>query len=127
VCQFIAAQAQVDLEAHGGRNPLADQASRITISPSRSAEDDELEEMRGEPDGWVSHEEGVRKMRQATGHALPDTIVTDGDGNVVGDTLTAEQPEAAGPAPANPEGSFEAFMSMFGGGGTPPPRGPVPG
>lgn len=127
MCQFIAAQAPVDLKEHGGKNPLAEQASRITITPARTAGDDELDEMRGEPDGWVTHEEGVRRMRQAAGTSLPDTLVTDDAGNVVGDALTSEKAEPQEPAAANAAGSFESFMTMFGGGGTPPPRGPVPG
>jgi hypothetical protein len=122
---------QFDLDKTAGRNPLADLAAEISLFPQQTAEDDELDEMRGEPEGWVTHEEGMRRMRQAAGgSAAPsaplDTLTADADGNVVGTTLTAEQPGPGESAGANAPGSFESFMTMFGGGGTPAPRGPVP-
>jgi hypothetical protein len=71
-------------------------------------------------------------MRKAAGgSAAPsratDTLVVDGDGNVTGSVMTAEKaPEEQAAADTNAPGSFEAFMLAFGGGGQPPPRGPVP-
>jgi hypothetical protein len=133
LCHFIAATVQFDLDKTGGRNPLSDLAAEISIRPpAKSPEDDELDRMRGEPDGWVTHEEGMRRMRKAAGgSAAPsratDTLTVDADGNVTGSALTSElAPEEQAAADANAPGSFEAFMLAFGGGGTPPPRGPIP-
>ena len=124
---------QFDLEKTGGRNPLADLASEISIRPpGRSAEDDELDRMRGESDGWVTHEEGMRRMRKAAGgSAAPsratDTLTVDADGNVTGSVLTSElAPEEQEAADANAPGSFEAFMLAFGGGGDTPAAGAHP-
>jgi pyridoxal biosynthesis lyase PdxS len=124
---------QFDLEKTGGRNPLSDLAAEISIrAPAKSPEDDELDRMRGESTGYVTHEEGMRQMRKAAGgSATPsratDTLTVDADGNATGSTLTSEvAPEEQAAADANAPGSFEAFMLAFGGGGTPPPRGPIP-
>jgi hypothetical protein len=124
---------QFDLDKTGGRNPLADLASEISIRPPAvTAEDDELNRMRGEADGWVPHEEGMRRMRKAAGgSAAPsratDTLRVDAEGNMTGSVLTSElAPEEQEAADANAPGSFEAFMMAFGSGGRPPPRGPIP-
>jgi hypothetical protein len=148
ICLFIGRQAQVDLKAHGGRNPLVDDALEMSIFPQpRSQEDEELDELRGEYTGHVTHEEGQRLMRESTMAAKverirerphrprprkpepkPDTAEVDEDGNFIGYALGEQKVEEAAPGggPSNGPGSFEAFMQMFGGGGQPAPRGPIP-
>jgi hypothetical protein len=129
-CQFIAATfVEYDPDKTGGKNPLSDIAADIRIHPERSSEDDELERMRGERTGYVSHEEGARMMRGGPKTApKTDTIEIDEDGNVVGAALSAPgSEESSSEGMAEPQaGSFEAFMRMFGSGGMPPPTGPVP-
>jgi hypothetical protein len=122
ICQFVAAAAPVT----GDSNPLLDAAAAISVTLPGERGDDELDEMRGEPTGYVTHEEGMRRMRQAAGSAPVDNLSVDSDGNVTGDTLTAEQPDLGKAADANAPGSFEMFMNLLGNGGTPAPRGPVP-
>src|SRR6202012_5275854 len=88
---FIAAQAQV--ERKNGRKPLVDMVSQISILGP--PQDSELDSIRG---GKVA-----------------DRIEDDPRfGRVAAD------PEHGGEA-ENSTGSFEAFFSMFGGGGAPPP------
>jgi hypothetical protein len=93
ICTFIGAQAMVDPDKHGGRNPLVDAAQDISIfagaSPRERQELElELEAMRGEKvaDDW------------------------------------RDDPRLQKPVPADPErgveaanaaGSFEGFMKFF--------------
>lgn len=53
ICTFIGAQAMVDTDKHGGRNPLVDAAVRLSIfgggeTPEQQEIERELDEMRGE-------------------------------------------------------------------------------
>jgi hypothetical protein len=92
VCAFIGAQAWVDTSKHGGRNPLLDAAGDIDIFGKAESE---LDAIRG-PKVADRLEDDPR-----LGYAKAD-------------------PEK-GVEAANSAGSFEAFMTMFGG----PP--PIPG
>jgi hypothetical protein len=92
VCQFIAMQAQVDTSKTGGRNPLLDLASDIDIFGGKSGEQRALDELRG-PKVADSIEDDPRFGKIA---ADPDT----------------------GQEASNGQGSYESFMTMFGG---PPP------
>lgn len=92
VCQFIASQAQIDTSKTGGRNPLLDLAMDIDIFGTRSEEQRALDELRG-PKVADSIEDDPRFGPTA---ANPDT----------------------GQEADNGQGSYEAFMTMFGG---PPP------
>lgn len=128
MCLFIAQQAQVDIKAHGGRNPLIEQALELSIFPP---EDDELDELRGERTGYVTDQEGRRMMREAATEQRPgrvkptgeDTVEVDGEGNFVGYALGAQEVTEAAPggAQGNGPGSFEAFMATFAGGVIPGP------
>lgn len=81
----------VDTKEHGGRNPLVDLAASLSILPT--AEDIELAKMRGEK--------------------VADRLEDDPRfGKVAADP-------ASGVEAANGQGSFEAFMGMF---GAPPPQ-----
>jgi hypothetical protein len=95
VCFFIGAQAQVDTRRTGGRNPLVDLAQDIDIFGGRTSEEQELDAIRGP---------------MVARHAADDPRVA----------MVAADPEH-GVEAGNPQGSFEAFMTMFGG----PP--PIPG
>lgn len=136
IALFIAQSTPVDLDKHGGRNPLVDAAMQLTLLPDE--EDEELAEMRGEQTGNVTDEEGRKLMaargktaRQRTKKGVPtthaplqDTIQVDKDNNVIGVGIgvTPESfTEREFGEQATP-GSFEAFMRMFGGGGAPGPR-----
>jgi hypothetical protein len=92
VCQFIGAQAQVDPSKHGGRNPLVDAAMAVSIFGEKSAEELELERIRG-PQVAARLEDDERFAQRAA------------------------DPEA-GVEASNAAGSYEAFMAMMGG---PPP------
>jgi hypothetical protein len=92
ICSFIGAQALVDTEKTGGRNPLVELAHSIDILGKRSPEEQELDRIRG-PRVADSIEQDPRFARVA---ANPDT----------------------GQEAANAAGSYEAFMAMMGG---PPP------
>jgi hypothetical protein len=92
VCQFIGAQAMVDTKAHGGRNPLVELAASIDILGAKSAEEQELDRIRG-----------------------PKVADSIGDDPRFG--KVAADP-AAGVEASNAAGSYEAFATMFGG---PPP------
>ena len=93
-CTFIGAQAQIDTEQTGGRNPLVDLAQSLDILGGKTQDERELDEMRGPrvADRW---EEDPR--------------------------LQASRPVAADPAhgieASNPDGSFEALIRLMGGGG----------
>jgi hypothetical protein len=92
VCSFIAAQAPVDTERHGGRNPLFDLAQAISILGEKSDAERELDAMRGEK--------------------VADRIEDDPRlGKVAADPEQGVEAD-------NGQGSYEAFMTMFGG---PPP------
>jgi hypothetical protein len=92
VCTFIGAQAQIDPDKHGGRNPLVDAAQALDILGGRTPEE-ELDRMRG-PRVADRIEDDPRFARVA---ADP----------------------AKGIEAANPDGSFEAMMHMLGGGTSP--------
>lgn len=92
VCQFIGAQAMVDTKAHGGKNPLVELAASIDIFGGKSPEEQELDRIRGPK--------------------VADSIEDDPRFGKV-----AADPEA-GVEADNGQGSYEAFMTMFGG---PPP------
>lgn len=93
MCSFIGAQAWVDVKAHGGRNPLVDAALELSIFGERSEAERELDEIRG-PMVARDVKDDPRISPQA---ADPNKGV-----------------EAS-----NPDGSFEAFFAMFGGGARP--------
>jgi hypothetical protein len=90
VCVWIGAQAQIDTEKTGGRNPLVDMAQELDILGGKSDRDRELDAIRGEKvaDDWRDD------PRIAPVAADPDKGV-----------------EAA-----NPAGSLEAMLAMMGGG-----------
>jgi hypothetical protein len=69
VCQFIGAQAQVDVSKHGGRNPLVEMAAAIDILGGRSAEERELDRIRGPKvaDHWQDDPDGPAAARPRTG------------------------------------------------------------
>ena len=87
----------IDVDKHGGRNPLMDMAADIDILGRKSPEEIELEKMRG-PVVARSIEEDPRFAKVA---ANPDT----------------------GQEASNAAGSYEAFMAMMG--GPPPMPGPA--
>jgi hypothetical protein len=90
VCVFIGAQAQIDTEKTGGRNPLVDAAKELDIFGGKSGRDKELDAIRGEKvaDDWRDD------PRLAPVAADPEKGV-----------------EAS-----NASGSFEAMLAMMGGG-----------
>lgn len=95
VCQFIGAQAMIDTDKTGGKNPLVELAQSIDILGNKSPEEQELDRIRGPK--------------------VADSIADDPRfGKVAADPDTGQEA-------ANGQGSFEAFMTMFGG----PP--PIPG
>lgn len=95
VCQFIGAQAMVDTKRHGGKNPLVELAASIDIFGGKSPEERELDRIRGPK--------------------VADSVQDDPRfGKVAADP-------AAGVEADNGQGSYEAFLTAFGG----PP--PVPG
>ena len=47
ICSFIGAQAPVDVDKHGGRNPLVEMAASIDIFGTKSPEEQELDRIRG--------------------------------------------------------------------------------
>jgi hypothetical protein len=93
VCSFIGAQAMVDTEKHGGRNPLVDAAQAISIT--------------GEPD------EAERQLSLIRGEKVADRL--EDDPRL--DLKVAADPEH-GVEADNTSGSYEALMQMFAG---PPP------
>lgn len=92
VCQFIGAQAQVDVGKHGGRNPLVDMAQSIDILGGKTPEERELDRIRG-PRMYDRAEDDHRLGK------------------------TAADP-AAGVEASNAAGSYEAMLAAFAG---PPP------
>lgn len=92
VCQFIGAQAQVDISKHGNRNPLVEAAMAVSIFGEKSPEELELDRIRG-PQVAARMEDDERFARRA---ADPENGV-----------------EAS-----NAAGSYEAFLALMGG---PPP------
>jgi hypothetical protein len=95
VCAFIGMQAQVDPDKHGGRNPLVELAAAIDITGSRTEEERQLDALRGE---------------QVAADWRDDPRLQQ----------VAADPEQ-GVEAANAQGSYEAFMTMF---GAPPPAAP---
>jgi hypothetical protein len=92
ICSFIGAQAMVDTEKHGGRNPLVELAASLDIFGVKSPEEQELDRIRGP---------------MVAAHVEDDPRF----GKVAAD------PEA-GVEASNSPGSYEAFMATMGG---PPP------
>lgn len=92
VCQFIGAQAMIDTEKTGGKNPLVELAQSIDILGGKSPEEQELDRIRGEKVADRIEDD----PRFAKVAADPDT----------------------GTEAANGQGSYEAFLMAFGG---PPP------
>ena len=90
VCSFIGAQAQIDTEKTGGRNPLVDAAQALDILGGKTEEEKELDRIRG-PRVADRIEDDPRFSR------------------VAADPHKGVEAE-------NPQGSFEAFMAMMGGG-----------
>jgi len=88
VCSFIGAQAMIDTDKHGGRNPLVELAAAIDIFGHKTDAERELDEMRGE--------------------RVADRLEDDPRFAKV-----AADP-AQGVEAANGPGSFEALASMFG-------------
>ena len=93
VCSFIGAQAQIDTEKTGGRNPLVDAAQALDILGGKTEEEKELDRIRG-PRVADRIEDDPRFSR------------------VAADPRKGVEAE-------NPQGSFEAFMAMMGGGTSP--------
>jgi hypothetical protein len=93
VCTFIGAQAQIDTEKTGGRNPLVEMAQSLDILGGKSEAERALDEMRG-PKVADRMEDDPRLQTTRPVAADPDQGV-----------------EAA-----NPAGSLEAMIQMFGGG-----------
>ncbi len=93
VCVWIGAQAQIDPDEHGGRNPLVDMAQELDILGGRSVAEKELDAIRGEK--------------------VADRIEDDPRFSRV------PADPGKGVEAANPDGSFEAMMRMFGGGASP--------
>lgn len=87
----------IDPDQHGGRNPLVDLAQSIDFLGGKSAAERELDAMRGEK--------------------VADRLEDD-------PRLQLSKPVPADPErgveAANPQGSFEAFIAMMGGGVGPP-------
>jgi hypothetical protein len=94
VCTWIGAQAWIDTEKTGGRNPLVDLAQQLDFTGGRDEAEEELDRIRG-PKVADRIEDDPRFAPVA---ADPDKGV-----------------EAS-----NPEGSFEAMIRMLGGGMGPP-------
>ena len=94
ICTWIGLQAPVDRDKHGGRNPLVDAAQDLNVF-GKSDRQRELEKVAGEQVAADWHDD-PRLHAQA---ADP----------------------AQGVEASNPEGSFEAFIRMFGGPPVPPP------
>lgn len=95
VCTFIGAQAMVDTDKTGGRNPLVDAAQDLDIlgGGARSEAERELDEMRGPMVARRAEDDPRLQM------AWP----------------VAADPEA-GVEASNPAGSFEGFLTLMGGG-----------
>jgi hypothetical protein len=93
ICQFIGAQAWIDTDKTGGRNPLVDAAMEIDIFGGRSERDILLDQIRGE---------------KVADRAEDDPRIS----------KVAADPKA-GVEAANPSGSFEAMLRMFSGGARP--------
>lgn len=98
MCTWIGAQAMIDTEKTGGRNPLVDAAQDLDIFGGRSAEDQERE----------------AELDAIRGEKVADRIEDDPRFSKV-----AADP-AKGVEASNPDGSFEAMLRMFGGGMGPP-------
>lgn len=92
VCQFIGAQAQIDISKTGGRNPLMEAAMAVSIFGEKTDEERELDRIRG-----------------------PQVAADVRDDPRFG--KVAADPEA-GVEASNSAGSYEAFLAMMGG---PPP------
>lgn len=94
ICTWIGMAAPVDIDKHGGRNPLVDAAQELDIFGTKTQRDRELDELRGE------------------------VVAADWK-----DDPRLQRPVAADPVngveASNPDGSFEAFMGMMGGGPRP--------
>lgn len=95
ICQFIGAQAWVDTDKSGGRNPIVDAAMRIDI---------------------FAKEDGSKDLDELRGEKVADRPEEDS-------RLQTARPVAADPRAgveaANPEGSYESMMRLFGGGPRP--------
>ena len=94
MCIWIGAQAQIDPDKTGGRNPLVDAAQELDIFAGSSERDRERE----------------RELDAIRGPKVADRIEDDPRFSKV-----AADPER-GVEAANPDGSFEAMIAMFGGG-----------
>lgn len=94
VCTFIGAQAQIDPDRHGGRNPLVDAAQALDILGGQDEAERELDAIRGPKvaDRW---EDDPRLARPV-----------------------AADPEL-GVEAANSDGSFERLMRLMNGGTRP--------
>lgn len=92
VCQFIGAQAMIDVSKHGGKNPLVETALAISIFGDRTPEQAEQDRIRGPV--VARHVQDDARFQQV-----------------------AADPEA-GVEASNAAGSYEAFLAMMGG---PPP------
>ena len=93
VCSFIGAQAQIDTEKTGGRNPLVDAAQALDILGGKTEAEKELDRIRG-PVVCERWEDDPRFSKVA---ADP----------------------GKGVEASNPSGSFEAMIRMMGGGTSP--------
>lgn len=98
MCTWIGAQAMIDTDKTGGRNPLVDAAQDLDIFGGRRPEDEELDAIRGEK--------------------VADRIEDDPR------FAPVKADPAKGVEASNPDGSFEAMIRMFGDGGMGPPAMP---
>jgi hypothetical protein len=96
VCTWIGAQAQIDTDKTGGRNPLVDMAQELDLLGGKSARDRELDAIRGEKVADRAEDDPRLQLKPVP--ADP----------------------AKGVEAANPQGSFEAMIRMLGGGMGPP-------
>ena len=92
VCTFIGAQAQIDTDKTGGRNPLVDLAQSLDILGGKTDAERELDEMRGPRVADRAEDDPRLQLKP---------VAADPEHDV----------EAA-----NPAGSFEAMIRMLGGG-----------
>jgi len=97
VCSFIGAQAWIDTDQTGGRNPLVEAAQALDFTGGIDPAEAELDALRG-PRVADRIEDDPRLQLSRPVAADPDKGVEAG----------------------NPTGSFEAFIAMMGGGMGPP-------
>lgn len=117
ICAFIGAQAQINVQETGGRNPLVDSARQLHVWPrAEDMQQDSEPDPRGEQTGYVSSNEEGMKMMARGGASAPvlDTIEINDEQEVVGSELgAADDGDAEALGAAAQPGSYEAFQMMF--------------